>query len=74
MCDSVDVIRRGWAGVVRAWERKNLIVAGMFRAQSTRPIPPRYSHRTIEDGIGHNVQLVAPQAFAHAVLKVGRDG
>jgi pimeloyl-ACP methyl ester carboxylesterase len=34
----------------------------------------RYSHRTIEGGIGHNLPQEAPQAFADAVLEVGRDG
>jgi pimeloyl-ACP methyl ester carboxylesterase len=31
----------------------------------------RYSHRTIEGGIGHNLPQEAPGAFARAVLEVG---
>jgi pimeloyl-ACP methyl ester carboxylesterase len=31
----------------------------------------RYSHRTIEGGIGHNLPQEAPEAFADAVLEVG---
>jgi pimeloyl-ACP methyl ester carboxylesterase len=31
----------------------------------------RYSHRTIEGGIGHNLPQEAPDAFADAVLEVG---
>jgi pimeloyl-ACP methyl ester carboxylesterase len=31
----------------------------------------RYSHRTIEGGIGHNLPQEAPEAFAAAVLEVG---
>jgi pimeloyl-ACP methyl ester carboxylesterase len=31
----------------------------------------RYSHRTIEGGIGHNLPQEAPAAFADAVLEVG---
>jgi pimeloyl-ACP methyl ester carboxylesterase len=31
----------------------------------------RYSHRTIEGGIGHNLPQEAPEAFAEAVLEVG---
>ena len=31
----------------------------------------RYTHRTIEGGIGHNLPQEAPQAFADAVLEVG---
>jgi pimeloyl-ACP methyl ester carboxylesterase len=31
----------------------------------------RYSHRTIEGGIGHNLPQEAPEAFAAAILEVG---
>jgi pimeloyl-ACP methyl ester carboxylesterase len=31
----------------------------------------RYSHRTIEGGIGHNLPQEAPEAFAQAVIDVG---
>src|SRR5262249_4266765 len=31
----------------------------------------RYSHRTIEGGIGHNLPQEAPEAFATAILDVG---
>jgi pimeloyl-ACP methyl ester carboxylesterase len=31
----------------------------------------RYSHRTIEGGIGHNLPQEAPEAFADAVLEAG---
>ena len=31
-----------------------------------------YSHRTIEGGVGHNLPQEAPEAFADAVLEVGR--
>ena len=31
----------------------------------------RYSHRTIEGGIGHNLPQEAPEAFADAVLELG---
>ena len=34
----------------------------------------RYSHRTIEGGIGHNLPQEAPEAFAAAVLEVGGGG
>jgi len=30
----------------------------------------KYSHRTIEGGIGHNLPQEAPQAFAEAVIDV----
>ncbi len=30
----------------------------------------KYSHRTIEGGIGHNLPQEAPQAFAQAVIDV----
>ena len=30
----------------------------------------KYSHRTIEGGIGHNLPQEAPQAFARAVVEV----
>jgi pimeloyl-ACP methyl ester carboxylesterase len=33
----------------------------------------RYSHRTIEGGIGHNLPQEAPQAFADAVLEVAAE-
>jgi pimeloyl-ACP methyl ester carboxylesterase len=32
----------------------------------------KYSHRTINGGIGHNLPQEAPQAFADAVVEVGR--
>ena len=32
-----------------------------------------YRHRTIEGGIGHNLPQEAPQAFAEAILEVGRS-
>jgi pimeloyl-ACP methyl ester carboxylesterase len=32
-----------------------------------------YSHRTIEGGIGHNLPLEAPEAFADAVIEVDAD-
>jgi pimeloyl-ACP methyl ester carboxylesterase len=32
----------------------------------------RYEHRTIAGGIGHNLPQEAPQAFAQAILDVGR--
>ena len=31
----------------------------------------KYSHRTLEGGIGHNLPQEAPAAFADAVLEVG---
>jgi pimeloyl-ACP methyl ester carboxylesterase len=31
----------------------------------------RYSHRTVEGGVGHNLPQEAPEAFADAVLEVG---
>jgi pimeloyl-ACP methyl ester carboxylesterase len=31
----------------------------------------RYSHRTVEGGVGHNLPQEAPAAFADAVLEVG---
>ncbi len=31
----------------------------------------RYTHRTIEGGIGHNLPQEAPTAFADAVLELG---
>jgi pimeloyl-ACP methyl ester carboxylesterase len=34
----------------------------------------KYSHRTIEGGIGHNLPQEAPSEFAEAVLDVGRIG
>jgi pimeloyl-ACP methyl ester carboxylesterase len=33
----------------------------------------RYSHRTIEGGIGHNLPQEAPEAFAEAVIEVDAD-
>jgi pimeloyl-ACP methyl ester carboxylesterase len=33
----------------------------------------RYTHRTIEGGIGHNLPQEAPQAFADAVIEVARE-
>jgi pimeloyl-ACP methyl ester carboxylesterase len=33
----------------------------------------KYVHRTIEGGIGHNLAQEAPNAFASAVIDVGRD-
>jgi pimeloyl-ACP methyl ester carboxylesterase len=33
----------------------------------------RYSHRTIEGGIGHNLPQEAPEAFAQAVIDVDAD-
>jgi pimeloyl-ACP methyl ester carboxylesterase len=33
----------------------------------------RYSHRTIEGGIGHNLPQEAPKAFADAVIAVGKS-
>jgi pimeloyl-ACP methyl ester carboxylesterase len=33
----------------------------------------RYSHRTIEGGIGHNLPQEAPEAFARAVVEVDRS-
>jgi pimeloyl-ACP methyl ester carboxylesterase len=33
----------------------------------------RYSHRTIEGGIGHNLPQEAPEAFARAVIEVDRS-
>jgi pimeloyl-ACP methyl ester carboxylesterase len=32
----------------------------------------RYSHRTVTGGVGHNLPQEAPQAFAQAVIDVGR--
>lgn len=32
----------------------------------------RYSHRTVEGGVGHNLPQEAPMAFAEAVIDVGR--
>jgi pimeloyl-ACP methyl ester carboxylesterase len=32
----------------------------------------KYQHRTIEGGIGHNLPQEAPQAFAQAIIDVGR--
>jgi pimeloyl-ACP methyl ester carboxylesterase len=34
----------------------------------------KYSHRTINDGIGHNLPQEAPQAFAQAVIDVMAEG
>jgi pimeloyl-ACP methyl ester carboxylesterase len=31
----------------------------------------RYSHRTVEGGVGHNLPQEAPEAFADAVLELG---
>ena len=33
----------------------------------------RYSHRTVEGGVGHNLPQEAPDAFARAVLDVDAD-
>jgi pimeloyl-ACP methyl ester carboxylesterase len=33
-----------------------------------------YSHRTIDDGIGHNLPQEAPEAFADAIRELGREG
>jgi hypothetical protein len=33
----------------------------------------KYSHRTIDGGIGHNLPQEAPQAFAEAVVDVTSD-
>jgi pimeloyl-ACP methyl ester carboxylesterase len=33
----------------------------------------RYSHRTVEGGVGHNLPQEAPEAFARAVLDVASD-
>ena len=33
----------------------------------------RYAHRVITGGIGHNLPQESPQAFAEAVIDVGRD-
>lgn len=35
-----------------------------------RKFSGRYSHRTIEGGIGHNLPKEAPQAFAEAVVNI----
>jgi pimeloyl-ACP methyl ester carboxylesterase len=32
----------------------------------------KYSHRTIEGGIGHNLPQEAPEAFARAIIDVDR--
>jgi pimeloyl-ACP methyl ester carboxylesterase len=34
----------------------------------------KYSHRTIEGGIGHNLPQEAPQAFAQAIIDVAAEG
>jgi len=34
----------------------------------------KYSHRTIEGGIGHNLPQEAPQAFAQAIIDVMTPG
>ena len=34
----------------------------------------KYSHRTINGGIGHNLPQEAPQAFAEAVIDVTKGG
>ena len=34
----------------------------------------KYSHRTIDGGIGHNLPQEAPQAFAQAVVDVMAQG
>jgi pimeloyl-ACP methyl ester carboxylesterase len=40
------------------------------RAYATK-FAGEYEHRTIEDGIGHNLPQEAPNAFAEAILDVG---
>jgi pimeloyl-ACP methyl ester carboxylesterase len=40
-----------------------------YAAKFTGP----YSHRTIEGGVGHNLPQEAPEAFANALLDVGRQ-
>jgi len=40
--------------------------AASYRAKFTG----RYEHRTITGGVGHNLPLEAPQAFAQAVIDV----
>jgi pimeloyl-ACP methyl ester carboxylesterase len=35
-----------------------------------RKFSGRYSHRTLEGGIGHNLPQEAPQAFAEAIVEV----
>jgi pimeloyl-ACP methyl ester carboxylesterase len=37
-----------------------------------RKVSAQYSHRIITGGIGHNLPQEAPQAFAQAILDVGR--
>jgi pimeloyl-ACP methyl ester carboxylesterase len=32
----------------------------------------KYAHRTVKDGVGHNLPQEAPQAFAKAIIDVGR--
>ncbi len=43
-------------------------------ASYARKFSGRYSHRTITGGIGHNLPQEAPQAFAAAVIDVGKAG
>jgi hypothetical protein len=33
----------------------------------------KYSHRTVEGGVGHNLPQEAPQAFAEAVVDVAES-
>jgi hypothetical protein len=40
-------------------------------ATYARKFTGKYSHRTIADGIGHNLPQEAPRAFAAAIIDVG---
>ena len=36
----------------------------------TKKFSGKYAHRTIKDGVGHNLPQEAPHAFAEAVVEV----
>ena len=42
-------------------------------AAYARKFSGKYEHRTIEGGIGHNLPQEAPEAFANAIIDVGRS-
>jgi pimeloyl-ACP methyl ester carboxylesterase len=39
---------------------------------SLKKFAGKYEHRTIKDGVGHNLPQEAPEAFAKAVIDVDR--
>ena len=42
-------------------------------AAYARKFSGKYEHRTVEGGIGHNLPQEAPEAFANAIIDVGRS-